>query len=103
MFGVSMVVIAGAVAVVAALPLLAWSWMTGRTAPAPLPADVVAATGGPADRFMGWTMRSLGRMARRLTPTARVERLRRKVLLASSPSWNLERALAFYENLLKSS
>ena len=102
----SLIPLLGALAVVAALPILWWA-VSGKTTAS---AAVVRNLGGPAvlhtdyrrallahsahDRALAPAADRLAERARRLTPNGMLENLERRVLLAGVPqSWPLERLL----------
>ena len=90
------IVMMGAISVVIALLVLVWSWLPGQRG-APAEYATAPSTGPnprPGDNLIGLALGFVGRLGRRLTPGARVQRLERRVVLAASPAWNLERALA---------
>lgn len=91
---VPFLVYGGAAAVIASIPVAAWSMRPRRslTDITDVRAEILKA--GSGSRIVQPLLGALGSQARRLTPRGRVESLERRVLLAGSASWTLERALA---------
>ena len=94
MTDVPLVVLAGAVAVVLSIPVAAWALKPRRSLADITDARAEILKAGSSSRLVKPMLEALGRQARRLTPKGRVEGLRRRVTLAGSESWTLERALA---------
>ena len=94
MLGVPMLVVGGAAAVIASIPVAAWALRPRRSA-----ADITDARAevlrlGSRSRILEPLLEVLGKQAGRLTPKGRIEGLQRRVTLSGSTSWTLERALA---------
>lgn len=101
-------VLLGALCVLAAVPLLWWGGMGGRSGShtaavaglrlgAPPVTDLreIQLSGSATDRAVRPAVQALARRARRITPAAFVDRLERRIVLAGQPpGWPLERVLA---------
>ena len=99
MLGVPPLVLGGAAAVVASIPLLIWAVWGRRTSTVPegavkLDHRHVALETGPVDRIIRPVVEGIGRRARRLTPTGWVKGIERKLALAGPSAWTIERVLA---------
>jgi tight adherence protein C len=98
MLDVSPIVIGGSAAVIASIAVFGWAWLGGRRADA-VGVDAVdhrklVLQEGPLDRVIRPVVDRIGRQARRLTPGGWIESLERRVQLAASTTWTVERALA---------
>jgi tight adherence protein C len=98
MLGAPPLVVGASAAVVAAIGLLGWTWLGGRAARGD-DVEVVdhrrlVLREGPVDRLLRPMIDGMGRRARRLTPAGWIRALERRVELAGSTTWTLERALA---------
>jgi len=98
MLGVPLFVAGGAAAVVASLGVLGWAWLGDRRH-GPGPAQSVdqrsvALQGRPFDRIARPVLDVLGRRARRLTPSGWIRILERRMALAGTTTWTLDRVLA---------
>src|SRR5687767_2645727 len=101
-----LILVLGALAMVAALPLLWWA-VTGERSSSVATRNLGAGYGGPTDlrqavlahsardRAVSPAIDRLAGHARRLTPVGMLEQLERRILLAGgSASWPLQRVLA---------
>lgn len=98
---VPLYVIGGAALVVASVPILAWA-LSGNRQRTPLPASAVEVgfderqavlNADPLDRIVIPSVRMVGRLVRRMSPGGWVERLERRIRLAGSSGWTVERTL----------
>lgn len=98
MLEISPIVWGGSAALVGGLGVLGWTWLGGRRA-----GDAGVETvdhrrlvlqEGPFDRILRPVVDRIGRRARRLTPGGWIAALERRVKLAASDTWTVERALA---------
>jgi tight adherence protein C len=89
-----LVVYGGAVAVIASIPVAAWAMRPRRSLADIGDARAEILRAGSGSRILKPFLGALGSQARRLTPKGRIASLERRVVLAGSASWTLERALA---------